>query len=113
MKTKLNRQLQVDGDFLVGGINVSCLLLACPHSMRSRVYETVWCLSVRPSVCPIRSLQQLAAGLLLWARQVGDIDRLMHGRRRSRTGRSATRGTICGQCHVYSRRRKLNTHVLN
>jgi len=31
---------------------------------------------------PIRSLQQRAAGLLLWARRVGDIDRLLHGRRR-------------------------------
>jgi len=31
-------------------------------------------------------LQQRAAGLLLWARQVGDIDRLLHGRRRSSTG---------------------------
>jgi len=32
--------------------------------------------SVRPSVCLIRPLQQRAAGLLLWARRVGDIDRL-------------------------------------
>ena len=31
-------------------------------------------------------LQQRAAGLLLWARQVGDIDRLLHGRRRGSTG---------------------------
>jgi len=31
-------------------------------------------------------LQQSAAGLLLWARQVGDIDRLLHGRRRGSTG---------------------------
>jgi len=41
---------------------------------------------VRPSVCPIRPLQQRAAGLLLWARRAGDIDRLLHGRRRSSTG---------------------------
>ena len=26
-------------------------------------------------------MQQLAVGLLLWARRVGDIDRLLHGRR--------------------------------
>ena len=39
------------------------------------------CPSVRPSVCPIRPLQQSAAGLLLWARRAGDIDRLLHGRR--------------------------------
>jgi len=38
-----------------------------------------------PSVCPIFPLQQRAAGLLLWARRVADIDRLLHGRRRSST----------------------------
>ena len=39
------------------------------------------CLSVCLSVCPIyQPLQQRAAGLLLWARRVGDIDRLLHGR---------------------------------
>ena len=53
----------------------------CPHSMRSRIYETVRC----PSVCPTCRLQQRAASLLLWARRVGDIDRLLHGRRRSRS----------------------------
>jgi len=31
---------------------------------------------VCPAVCPIRPLQQRAAGLLLWARRIGDIDRL-------------------------------------
>jgi len=41
------------------------------------VYETVRCPPVCPSVCPIRTLQQRAAGLLLWARRVGDIDRLL------------------------------------
>jgi len=50
--------------------------------MRSRVYETVRC----PSVCAIRLVQQRAAGLLLWARPAGDIDRLLHSRRRSSTG---------------------------
>ena len=40
---------------------------------------------VRPSVCRIRPLQQRAAGLLLWARRV-DVDRLLHGWRRSSTG---------------------------
>jgi len=28
----------------------------------------------RPSVCPIRLLQERAVGLLLWARRVGDIN---------------------------------------
>ena len=48
--------------------------------MRSRAYVTVPCPSVRPSVCAIRPRQQRAAGLLLRARPVGDIDRLLHGR---------------------------------
>ena len=38
------------------------------------VYETVRCPSVCPSVCSIRPLQQYAAGLLLSARGVGDIN---------------------------------------
>jgi len=37
--------------------------------------------SVRLSVCPIRPSHTAAAGLLLWARRPGDIDRLLHGRR--------------------------------
>ena len=36
---------------------------------------------VRPSVCPIRSPHAAAAGLLLWARRAGDIDRLLQQRR--------------------------------
>jgi len=31
-----------------------------------------------PSVCPIRPLQQRAAGFLLWARRVRDTARLLH-----------------------------------
>jgi len=39
------------------------------------------------SVCPIHPLKQHAAGLLLlWARRVEDIDRLLHGLRRTSTG---------------------------
>jgi len=37
-------------------------------------------------VCPICPLQQRAAGLLLWARWVGDIDRVLHDRHRSSMG---------------------------
>jgi len=48
-------------------------------------------LSVCPSVCPSCSLQQRAAGLLLRARRVGDIDRLLHCRRRSSTARAVSR----------------------
>jgi len=43
-------------------------------------------LSARLSVCPVRPLQQRAAGLLLWARWVGDIERLLHSSGRSSTG---------------------------
>jgi len=49
-------------------------------------------LSVCLSVCPVyRPLQQRAAGLLLWARRAGDIDRLLHGRRRRSNGAEAAR----------------------
>ena len=49
--------------------------------MRSSVYGTVRC----SSVCPFRQLQQRAAGLLLCARRVRDIDPLVHGKGRSST----------------------------
>ena len=39
--------------------------LHCPHSMRSRICETVCRPSVCPSVCPFRPPQSAAAGLLL------------------------------------------------
>jgi len=38
-------------------------------------------LVVRPSVCLFVAPHDAAAGLLLWARRAGDIDRLLHGRR--------------------------------
>jgi len=63
-------------------------------------------LSVCPSLWPIRPLQQRAAGLLLWARRVGDIDRLLHSRR------SAAAAGECGQCHVVSVRRKLSGRLV-
>jgi len=47
------------------------------------------CLLVRLFVCSIRPLQQRAAGLLLWARWVGDIDRLLHGRAPQQHGAAA------------------------
>jgi len=63
------------------------VLLAQPaHIMRSRVYETVR----RPAVCPsfspsvrlsVHGSKSSTAGLLLWARQAGDIDRLPQQRR--------------------------------
>jgi len=133
------------------------ILIVCwhsQHSMRSRVYVTARCPSVRLSIrlscsplahlylkkwwwpeaspgfgvtghddrvevpkspsgvgygeeCPLPSQLERAAGLLLWAWQVGNIDWLLHGRRRSMVCHSK-----CGQCHVYSWRRKLNTDLL-
>ena len=53
---------------------------------------------VRPSVCPIRQLQQRAAGLLLCVRRVGDIDRSLHGRHGTAAarGRSTVLSSKCG-----------------
>jgi len=60
----------------------------CTLTIRSKVYVTA---GVRPSFCPIcRSLQQLAAGLLLSARLARDIDRLLAGAGRSANAGSAT-----------------------
>jgi len=41
-------------------------------------------------------------GLLLWARQAGNIDRLMHGRRSAAAAAPQQRHAAakCGQCHV-------------
>jgi len=78
-------------------------------------------LSDCPSVCPIyRPLQQRAVGLLPWAPRAGDIDRLLHGA--SAAGAAAFRSVSmyssmaavssrCEQCHVSSRRSRLNTQT--
>ena len=48
-------------------------------------------LSVCPSIRPIiRSPHAAAAGLLLWARRPGDIDRLLHDRRSAANASSVT-----------------------
>ena len=67
-------------------------------------------LSVRLSVCPIllRSRGVLrVCSLVLWAWRAGDIDRQQH---RS-TGHSTAFSGKCEQCHVNSRRRRLNTDL--
>ena len=51
---------------------------------------------------PTRS-KSAAAGLLLWAQSAGDVDRLLQQRRAA---------AECGQCHVVSVRRKLETDLL-
>jgi len=65
--------------------------------------------SVRLSVCPPVSLSNpphaADAGLLLWARLTGDIDRLLHGRwagGQQQPRRSTARSSKRGQCHVVS-----------
>ena len=79
----------------------------CSHSMESGVYVTVRCLSVclfqhEPTAA---NLLYAAAGLLLWAWREGDIGRLLHSQR------SAAAVGECGQCHVVSVCRKLNTDL--
>jgi len=71
---------------------------------------------VRPSahlsVCPIcRPLQQRAVRLLLGAPRAGDIDRPRQQRRRNTVHSSTPVISKCEQCHVYSRRRRLNTDL--
>ena len=45
----------------------------CWHSLRSRVYETVRCLSVYLSVC-LSAWARCCCRMLLWARRPDDID---------------------------------------
>ena len=68
--------------------------------------------SVRPLVCLSRHLTS-APGLLLSAVRTGDIhqQRQAPGARHQRR-RSTALSSKCEQCHVYSRRRKLNTDLL-
>jgi len=56
----------------------------CPYCVLCTV--AAWADSSKPA----------AAGLLLWARWAGDMDRLLHDRR------SAAAASECGQCHVAS-----------
>ena len=62
----------------------------CPRSVRSRVYETVRCPPLCPSVCSTPPLQ------LPSARDVIDIDRLLHGRRTAANAGSATFSAYVG-----------------
>jgi len=71
-----------------------------------------------PSVCPSHrsTAQRHAAGLLLSARQAGDVDRLLYGAAGAGAQQQRCRSTAlcskCGQCRVDSTRRKLNTDLL-
>ena len=70
------------------------------------------CVTVgRPSCLPLpafgRHVHAAAAGLLLWARRAGDVDRCMAGGQQQ-ARRSTAHSGKCGQYHVVGRRRKLN-----
>jgi len=93
--------------------HMTCYGDLMPHDMWSRVYETVRCPSVRlsvPSIDRCSSVRRFAAG-----RPAGGRYRLTAaGARLQRRGRStahsnAAVGSKREQCHVYSRRRRLNT----
>ena len=86
-------------------LRISHIAWHCPHSMWSRVCVTVGrpsaCLSVRSSILAPSS----------W--RAGDIDRLLHDRRLAAAAPQQRRAAAeCGQCHVVSWRRKLNTNLL-
>jgi len=77
----------------------SALVTLPARTVRHRsVYVTIRCLSVCQSVCLSRLAPRRAAGLLLWARRPGDIDRLLHGRRSAAA--AAPQQTSCSECHV-------------
>ena len=68
--------------------------------------------SVRLSVPAFgRHVHAAAAGLLLWARRAGDVDRCMAGGQQQ-ARRSTAHSGKCGQCHVVGRRRKLNRDLI-
>ena len=81
--------------------------------MRSRVYKTVRCPSVRQSVCPISQTQQgRAAGLLLSAVRAKDIDR-QRGAPGSSSAAARVRSTAlsskCGNVMLTAELTMLNT----
>ena len=83
----------------IGDLTTGLAFCHRAHSMRSRVYKTARCPSVRQSVCPISQTQQRrAAGLLLSA---------VRARYRSIAPGARVRSTAlsskCGQRYVDSR----------
>jgi len=89
----------------LGHIAEVCLLINCYwHCLHSNAEQGLCnCpMSVRLSV-PSGLLQSAAMGLLLWARQVGNIDRLLYGLPLAAAVQHQWRATgECGQCHVVS-----------
>ena len=91
----------------VSPVFTSISYLHCQHSRRNRVYETVRCPSVCPSVCLSqhgpRPQQQTRCCRLAAVDPAG---------RRYRSIAAAA-AAECGQCHVVSVRRLLNTDLLH
>ena len=76
---------------------ITITFLHCSHSMRQDICNGMvsFCLFVRLSAPDIdRYIEQHAAGLLLWVRRVGDIDRLLHGRRPAATAPQQQRRAV-------------------
>ena len=57
------------------------------------------------SVCPVLPPHAAAAGLLLWARRAGDIDRLLHGRRSAASCSGRMRAVLRRQLSQEAERR--------
>jgi len=57
------------------------------------------------SVCPVLPPHAAAAGLLLWARRAGDIDRLLHGRRSAASCSGRMRAVLRRQLSSEAERR--------
>ena len=88
----------------IGDLTIWLAFWHCAHSMRSRVYKTVRCLSVRLSH---QSNAATACGGFAAERRTGkDIDRQRRAPGSSSAaarGRSTALSSKCGQCHVDSR----------
>ena len=107
--------------FTAGFMSILHRILLCYDTQCALLILLAWLrqslckgtVSVRLSVCPIyRPLQQRAAGLLPWAWRTGDIDRQRRPSAPRSTAHSSTAfSSKCEQCHVVSRRRKLNADV--
>ena len=84
----------------------------CPHIMQSRVYAAVRCPSVRLSVPFARCISVRRVCCCGPGGCEISIDCCTAGAAAAR-GRSTARSSKCGQCHVFSVRRKLNTDLLS
>ena len=83
------------------------MIIDTAHSMRSKVYMTVRCPSVCLSICIDRCSSVRRVCCLVPRRQEISIDS-----DRLRAPSSTALSSKCEQCHVYSRRRRLNGDLL-